>query len=231
MTKMTTYSLSEINFNVILDEKMKLLLTILTLIISLSANATNWVTYYVYFETEYMQGTWTRADILENSEYKYLAPEVFEDLFGSGDEGLINKMMSRLKEKKPKTYDWSYDLTIQNDTVILMLKGKIKQLATVKNEITATLTLNDFKAVTFDFGDTQETLTLADLTLPYFDLIENKKEKIKVEAVTTDKTEKEKRTETIQTKEKPVNLITISLIISGILNFGLILLIFKRKKV
>ena len=217
---------------------MKITLTILSLIISLNANATHWLTYYVYFETEYIQGTWTRTDILEKSEYKYLAPEAFEDLFGSEDKDLINKLISRLKEKKPNTYNWNYDLTIQNDTVILTPKRKIEQLETVKNEITATLILNNFNAVTFDFEDTQETLTLADLTLPYFDLIETEKKDIKevemAEAMTTDKTEAEKLIETRQTKEMPAkddNSLTILLIISSILNLGLIgLLIFKRRK-
>jgi hypothetical protein len=218
-----------------MQKKMKIIFTILTLIISLGANATNWLTYYVYFETEYIQGTWTRTDILEKSEYKYLAPEAFEDLFGSENEDLVNKMISRLKKKNPKMYNWSYDLTIQDDTVILTPNGKIEQWATVKNEMTATLMLNNFKAVTFDFGDTQETLTLADLTLPYFDLIETKNKDIKiVEPITTDKMVTENLTETTQTKEVPDkedNSLTILLIISGILNLGLIgLLIFKRNK-
>ncbi|MFT5253353.1 MAG: hypothetical protein ACI87N_002386 [Flavobacteriales bacterium] len=207
----------------------------MTLAICLSANATQWLTYYVYFETEYIQGTWTRADILAKSDYKYLAPEAFEDLLGSEDGDLINKLFSRLKEKKPNTYNWRYDLTIQNDTVILTPKGKIEQWATVKNEITATLILNNFKAVTFDFEDTHKTLTITDLTLPYFDLIETKNKDIKiVEPITTDKTVAEKLTETTQTKEVPAkedNSLTILLIISVILNLGLIgLLIFKRNK-
>ncbi|MDA9908849.1 hypothetical protein N9C86_02760 [Schleiferiaceae bacterium] len=216
-------------------KKMKGFLTILTLVISLSASATHWLTYYVYYETEYIQGPWTRTDILERSKYKYLASEAFEDLFGSEDADLVNKILSRLKEKKPNTYNWTYELTFQDDTVILTPKGQIKELETVKNEITATLTFNNFKAVTFRFADNQETLTIEDLTIPYFDLVSGQQQKIEpAEEQETIKdivdTQKHDYIQTNKTLDKEGDWLTIWLIISGILNIGLIGMLLMKKK-
>ena len=207
--------------------KMKGLLTILTLLISLSASATHWLTYYVYYETEYIQGPWTRADILEKSKYKYLTLEAHEDLFGTEDTDLVNKMLSRLKERKPDTYDWTYDLTFQGDTVVLTPKGQIEKLETVKNEITATLTLNNFKAVTFHFDNKQETLTINDLTLPYLDLVTGQPK-----ITTSDKIDAKEQIDNTQSNETPENKdhpLTIWLIISGFLNIGLIGLLMIKK--
>lgn len=150
---------------------MKKLFIILTLTISLNSFATEWLTYYVYFETEYVQGPWRRADILDKSDYKYLTVEVYEDLFGSADEQLVQKFLSRLKNKKPDLYKWTYDLTFQGDTVVITTREQPKNVETIKNEITATLTFNNFEAVTFNFGNKSETLTNKDLTVPYFDLV------------------------------------------------------------
>lgn len=150
---------------------MKALLTLLTLTISLNSPATEWLTYYVYFETEYIQGTWTRADLLEESHGKYLAAEAYEDLFGSGDDQLVDKLISRLKSKKPDLYNWTYDLAFRGDTVIITTKKQVENMATVRNEITATLVFNHFKAVTFHSGNSSETWTGNDLTVPYFDLV------------------------------------------------------------
>lgn len=206
---------------------MKNLLTLFILTISLTAGATNWLTYYVYFETEYIQGPWTRTDLLEESEYKYLAPEVFEDNFGSIDSDIVNKMLSHLKERKPDLYNWSYDLTFQGDTVVLSSKEKIENFETIKNEITATLTLNNFKAVTFKFPDKSETLIIDDLTLPYFDLVTNTPRESQAEETP----EIVKKTAIGDKPHKDGNPLTIWLIISAIINSVLIgILIFRSKE-
>jgi len=218
---------------------MKRWLTILTLIISLNTNATQWFTYFVYFETEYIQGPWTRTDLLEQSAYKYLASEAYEDLFGSEQVDMANKMLSRLKAKKPDVYDWPYDLIIQGDTVILTPGGPIDQLETVKNEITATLTLNNFKAVIFQFTDRQETLTTNDLTLPYLDLVTAGQKSYELVAITENKTSKKTDSQASTTASKPNVSVdkenhyswSMWMIISGILNLGLIgVLIMIKKK-
>lgn len=204
--------------NTAMQTTMKGFFTILTLTISLNSFATEWLTYYVYFETEYIQGTWTRTDILEQSNYKYLTVEAYEDLFGSTDEQLVQKFLSRLKDKKPDLYKWTYNLTFQGDTVVITTKEQPQNVKTIKNEIIATLTFNNFKAVTFNFGDTSETLTNNDLTLPYFDLIS------KQITQTTDTIKKQEPIEQNQTVEptKTKNPLTTWLIISIIFNFGLL---------
>lgn len=206
---------------------MKVFLTILTLTISLNSFATEWLTYYVYFETEYSQGTWTRTNILEQSNYKYLTVEAYEDLFGSEDEQLVDKFLSRLKTKKPDLYKWKYNLTFKGDTVVITTKEKPENIATIKNEITATLTFNNFKAVTFNFGDNSETLTNKDLTLPYFDLVSKH---ITQTTETTEIQQPSERNQTVQPTETK-NPLTPWLIISIIFNFGLVgLLIMNRLK-
>ncbi len=204
---------------------MKILLTILTLTISFNSFATEWLTYHVYFETEYIQGPWTRTDILEQSKYKYLAVEAYEDLFGSENEQLVQKFISRLKDKKPDLYNWTYNLNFQDDTVIITTKEQPKNVETIKNEITATLTFNNFKAVTFNFGDTSETLTNNDLTLPYFDLVSKQ-----ITQTTGVKKEQEpigqnQMVEPTKTK----NPLTTWLIVSIIFNFGLLGLLTMKK--
>jgi hypothetical protein len=150
---------------------MKILLTILTFIFSLNSFSTETLTYYVYFETEYIQGPWSRLDIVEQSNYKYLKAEAYDDLFGSENEQLVQKMLSRLKEKKPDFYSWEYDLSFRGDTVVIATNELPKNIKTIKNEIIATLTFNNFKVLIFNFANKSETLTIRDLTIPYFDLV------------------------------------------------------------
>jgi len=218
------------------NANMKGFLTILTLVISLSVNATHLLTYYVYYETEYSQGPWKRLNILEESDYKYLAPESFTDLFGSEDIDLVNKMISRLKDNKPDVYNWNYEVSFSEDTVILTTKAEIEKFETVKNEITATLTLNSFKAVTFRFNNLQETLTIDDLTLPYLDLVKAKRDKN--EPSTSQGLTKNTAEIKVENNPKQQNEIkneegsslTIWLIISVIINVGLVALLIMKKK-
>lgn len=147
-------------------------LTILLLISGMPAFATHWLTYYVYTEQEYLQGPWIRAEQLGASHYKYLSAEAFQELFGSEPSQLANQLMARLEAQKPEVYKWSHELTVRNDTVFVATNEPIPELETVQNEVTATLLFNGFKAVTFQQkGQAARSLTLADLTLPYFDIV------------------------------------------------------------
>jgi len=57
---------------------------ILFLTIGQNSFASDWAWYYIYVQTEYIQGPWTRADVLNKSgSYKYLHPKQYEELFGS----------------------------------------------------------------------------------------------------------------------------------------------------
>ena len=205
---------------------MKRILTMLSLIVGLSASATHSLTYYIYYETEYIQGPWSRIDLLEESEYKYLDSQSFEDLFGSENTDLVNKMLSRLKDKKPEIYDWPYQITFQHDTVILALEEDIESLETIKNEITATLIFNNFKAVVFRINDKQETWTIKNLTLPYLDLVSgNQKASKQIE-----KQIQSNKTTTKEPKNKEENPLTTWLIISCLINVVVIILWVLRSR-
>jgi hypothetical protein len=204
---------------------MKVLLTFLTLTISLNSFATEWLTYYVYFETEYPQGTWTRTNILEQSNYKYLTVEAYEDLFGSRNEQLVDKFLSRLKTKKPDLYQRKYDLTFQGDTVVITTKENPKNIETIKNEIIATLIFNNFKAVQFNFGGKSETLTNNDLTVPYFDLVSKQTSQT---TNTTKMEESSEQNESIEPTETK-NPLTTWLIVSIIFNLALFVLLTMKQ--
>lgn len=97
------------------------------------------------------------------------------------------------------------------------------------------MTLNNFKAVIFNLKNTHDTLSIKDLTLPYFDLVErNVKRKNESLQKSIPTTAKSNSTEIKQINEKTnqgADSVTVWLIISGILNAGLIiLLIWKNKK-
>ncbi|MBC9813057.1 hypothetical protein H9Y05_11310 [Crocinitomicaceae bacterium CZZ-1] len=201
---------------------MKILLTLFMFMTGLCATATHELTYYVYSETEYIQGPWLRTDALEASGFKFLSATSYEDLFGSGDDALAGKLLSRLKEKKPDLYEWNYTLSFQGDTVIITPQKTIQSFETVMNEITATLTLNRFKAVTFQINGQQKTYTLTDLTLPYFDLVSGQPETSgEPEIVSAEQT---------QDPVKPQRNQRTWLIISGVLNVIFLGVLIMRKK-
>lgn len=206
---------------------MKILLTTLLLTFTLSLKATHTLTYYVYIETEYTQGPWTRAGLLDASQYKYLAPVVYDDLFGSDETELINKLLFRLKEKNPDSYNWSYSIQVQGDTVLITPKGVLNNIETIKNEITATLCFNNYKAVGININGQAQVLTINDLTLPFFDLV-------------TNQTQAEKTTDPVRMKENKVTQLitppsdnhkTVNswLILSVALNILLVILLIKKK--
>lgn len=199
---------------------MKILLATLTILLSLNASATHYLTYYVYFETEYIQGPWSRTKILDESEYKYLTVEMYDDLFGTVDSQLAEKIISRLKDKKPEVYNWKYELTIQGDTVVITSKSKIENLKTIKNELIASLIFNNFKAVAFIFNGKSVTLNLTDLTVPYFDLI-SKQPEITVQVDTVFVQEQALPIESVDLPKAKRNPFKIWFIISLLLNLGL----------
>ncbi len=205
---------------------MKKTLTILALILALNANATNWLTYYVYHETKYVQGPWTRTNLLEKSDYKYLAAQEYEELFGSEQIDLVYQILSHLKEKNPKVYSFDYTLSLRGDTVIFATADSVGQYETLKNELTASLTLNGFDVVVFRIGDTQESLSIDDLTLPYFDLVEGSKN--------SDLSSEQGKVKELKSKtsnDEQEDPLTIWLIGLGIINIGLIgLLVFRRRE-
>lgn len=209
---------------------MKTLLTTFALIVSLSTSATHTLSYYVYFETEYVQGPWIRVNILDGSDYRYLQAEMYEDLFGTVNADLVSKIFSRLKDRKPDMYNWKYDLSFQGDTVVISSKKRIENLETIRNEITASMLFNNFKAVTFNLDGKSETFNLSNLTLPYFDLVSNNaKEIVAVEKpIVVEQVLPIEQEEPIQKKRNPYK---IWLIISIVLNIGIFgTLLFQKSK-
>lgn len=224
-------------FDYIKRVKMKTFLTILTLFFYLNANATTDRTYFVYFEKLYIQGS-VIDDNTGCYDY-YLEPKSFNYIYGTDDE-LINKIISRLRKDKPEVYDWTYSLTMkietkdgdtyQTNTVIIKPKKKIKDWTTVKNEITASLIFSGYEVI-FDFGNTKKTLTLDDLTLPYFDLVKPPKKGVKKNVPPKIGRSKTKKIKEKSSKGK-TKLTVLLIIFSAILNIELIaLLIFLRKKI
>lgn len=203
-----------------------LLLSIVMITLRLNVLATEWCTYYVYYEAEYLQGTWTRAGLVEGSDYKYLAVQVFEDLFGSDDEQMARKFLSRLQEKNPELYNWQYELAVAGDTVIISSDITPGHEETIKNEITATFTFNNFQAVTFNFAGRSETRTNQDLTIPYFDLVSNKSDSTSRAAVVRQEIARPP-TETAEHKQRPV---MGWLIASGVLNLALLAVLLIRRR-
>lgn len=207
---------------------MRLLFILLTFIISRHVHATHTLTYYIYVETEYTQGPWTRANLLDASQYRYLAAQVHEDLLGSEPTDLVNKLLSRLKENKPEIYNWSYELTIEGDSVFITPKETVKNMETVKNEITATLLFNNFKAVSINMNGRSQLLTINDLTLPYFDLVSKQVQPV-ISTDTLTVKEPVKNETANGTTENGNNLLIIGLIASIILNMVLAGLLLRKK--
>lgn len=141
------------------------------LLLCVNARATHWARYYIYIETEYLQGPWSRMDVLESSDNKYLSPKLYENLFGSVPEDMVNTMIANLAENKPELYKWDYTVKVNGDTVVITTTEEFDQIETVKNEITSTLTLNSFSAVTFQLPGSTTTLTLDDIKIPLLDLV------------------------------------------------------------
>jgi len=193
----------------------------LLLIISMRAGATHWLTYYIYLETEYVQGPWARTNLLARSDYKYLAPKVYEDLFGTMKEDLAEKFMDRLREEKPEVYDWDFQLSLHGDTVWLEYEAGIDHLETVMNEVTATMIMNSFDAVCFKDPDGAMTYALTDLTLPLFDLVSLSKK---------DAPENGKKRAMEHKASQSKNPLLIWLIVSVVLNLVLGLWIILRSE-
>lgn len=150
---------------------MKYIIAFLLLIFSVKAQAAHCFTFYVYYETEYIQGPWSKTDILDQSNYKYLTVEKHEKLLGTVDEDLVDTLIATLKENKPELYNWNYDLKIQQDLVEITIHEIIENPETIKNELIATILLNNFDKLKLNYNQKSETLTLEDLTLPYMDLV------------------------------------------------------------
>ena len=150
---------------------MKKFLILVVALVAIEAQASHWMTYYIYTEKEYVQGPWSRDALLQQSASRYLEPKAYEDLMGSEPEDFVHLLLKRLKQNNYEGYRWSYDLTLTGDIITIIPLEPIANLETVKNEITVTALLNNFEAVVFKRQFQTDTLALADVTVPFFDLV------------------------------------------------------------
>lgn len=152
---------------------MKRIITLLICFtIGQNAFATEWAWYYVYIQTDYMQGPWTRSQILYDRNSAYLHPIQFEDLFGLSDEaGLVNTILKHLKEEDPPRYKFHATLSVDKDTVVIKTKDTIPDFDAVKNELIASYVLNHFAAVKIIQKNKTDVFQLKDISVPYMDLV------------------------------------------------------------
>lgn len=152
---------------------MRQLFTIIfLLIIGQGAFATEWFTYFIYVQKEYIQGPWIRAGILDKSG-SYLEPKQFDELFSISGDGLdiANAILSHLKEETPERYKFEYTLTISRDTIVIKITDTIRDFDAVKNELTASYILNNFGAVKIIQQNRAGIYLLKNVTVPYMDLV------------------------------------------------------------
>jgi hypothetical protein len=205
---------------------MKAILISLVLLVGTKVSATHWLTYYVYYESTYIQGPWQDAELLDHSDYVYLMPVQFEDLFGSESEDFVRKIFERLAENKPEEYDFEYEVKV-TDTSVWITSPEIEDYSeTVRNELTTSLCKNGFRAVLF--GETREVWNLEKVTAPFLE-IPSKSELNQ----SLDKTQASPNQNDANGKEQSNsrNLIYIVLSLSVVLNLVLLYYLTRNKRI
>ncbi|MEZ4804402.1 MAG: hypothetical protein R2852_02665 [Bacteroidia bacterium] len=151
---------------------MKTVFLTLILLLGFEASATHWLTYYIYTESEYIQGPWKQANTIEKYKSKYLQATPHEGLFGTGEQDFLNQILNDLRKVKPSRYKQDIRLDSKNDTVLIRIAGPIQNKESLFNEMTASYTANGYNVVQFDINDSIYLKTWKDLTLPYMDLVD-----------------------------------------------------------
>lgn len=150
----------------------KIFLLLLSFTIVKTSLATEWAWYYIYVQKEYIQGPWIRADVFAGRDnYAYLHPQQFEELFGSEPGQLAHSIFSHLREETPERYGFRATVAVAGDTVIVQTQDAIKEFDAVKNELTASFVLNNFRAVKIIQPGKVSLYGFGDLTVPYMDLV------------------------------------------------------------
>ena len=217
------------------NRNTKFLFSCFFIFMTFYASAAHWMTYYVYHETHYEQGPWVRQDLLYESGFKYLVAKQHQDLFGTENTQMIEKMISRLQDEKPELYDWDYDVKIENDTVFIVPQRNTEASETIKNEISATLGMNGFDPIVFGAGDQKNIWRLQDISLPLLDLVtlsddDNQSVKPEIENQPDDTLSiKPLEKELFETSKTDKNSFPLLLIVSILLNITLLILLFRKK--
>ncbi|MET0393800.1 MAG: hypothetical protein ABW019_11700 [Chitinophagaceae bacterium] len=196
-----------------------------------SSLATEWAWYYIYVQKEYIQGPWTRADLLgKRDDYAYLHPQPFEELFGSEQQDLVNAIFRHLREETPERYTFRSSLSVSVDTVVIRTEDSIPDFDAVKNELVASFVLNNFAAVKIIQPGKVSLYRLGDLTVPYMDLVlpatgqaHQSSDNVQIDTAALNPA-----IET--TPEKPEKKLPVWLILSVGLNLVLIMFLLLRKR-
>lgn len=195
--------------------------------------ATEWATYYIYVQKDYLQGPWKRADWLgQLDSYQYLHPQQFEELFGSEPISLASSIFSHLREETPERYAFQSTLTISGDTVIIQTPGSVADFDAVKNELTASFVLNNFSVVKIIRQGKAALYGLKDITVPYMDLVfPGGKETLlfRPDSITAD-TAASGAPAQPAVKGQPGNKLSAGLIVSVIMNILLAALLLRKRK-
>lgn len=151
----------------------KLILAALLTLFSYHCFATETFQYYIYVQTTYSQGFWARANLLKGVDQFYLANKQYEDLFRlTGDgEDVAKAIVQHLKEEKPMRYNFSFTIKIEDNVVVFSTKSQISDFDAVKNELTVSFILNNFRAVKIVQGKNSKIYYLKDVSIPYMDLV------------------------------------------------------------
>ena len=149
----------------------RLFACLLFLVILLNARATESCSYYIYVQMEYTQGSWIRADQLLKSNYRYLHPKLFEELFGSEDMDFVQAVFRHLRLENAHRYGFKSDLSLSRDTVVIQTAAEIPEFEAVKNELVASYLLNGFAALKWMRKDQIAIYGLKDISVPYMDLV------------------------------------------------------------
>lgn len=135
------------------------------------SHATHTLWYYVYFQTEFVQGPWTGTDILSQG-YMYLEPKLFVIENAGSDPVIVPaEALDKLRENAPKLYGWDYKLEAAGDTLLISSVQAISDFGQVKNEVITTMTHLGFPLVRFKTADLDQVFSQQDVDLPFFELV------------------------------------------------------------
>ncbi|MFP4620956.1 MAG: hypothetical protein ACLFM7_06560 [Bacteroidales bacterium] len=145
------------------------------------------MTYFVYVETQFVQGYWKDASNVYESGDKFLYPYSYTDLFGTVKKDFYNKLLERLGEY----HDFYSAVSLDSnklkregyrefyDTLNFAVQTELtaEQIKTVKNELTTTvLSAGECQAIRLRFYQNGElhnskVYDYSDLDYPVFDLV------------------------------------------------------------
>lgn len=201
-------------------------------IVAQKSVATEWLTYYVYVQKEYLQGPWKRADLLGQDSYAYLHAQQYEELFGSEPVSLANAILKHLREETPERYTFQSTLVATGDTVVIQTRDTITDFEAVRNELVASLLLNNFSTVKIIQPGSAAFYGLQDISVPYMDLVFPSGREVPL-MQSPDSLQSDINTSARQSPpaagKSPGNKLSLWLILSVIINILLVVLLLRKR--